>query len=248
MAYLCREIGVMSAIPALHKGGSMRVILTAMAFVAASLTVAAAQDADARRIVVMGQGTTTIPHDSAVLRLGVESEAATADAALDTLGSELQAVIDALVAEGLGLNEIETAQLSLYQRNESGGLGSLPGPTSYVASSVLTVTTLRIGEIGVLLDAAVEAGANRIDSVGLEVADTARALEEARRMAVADGMAKAQVLAEAAGVELGDLMIIRDGASGGGPVFGDVARMSVPVVPGQGDLSVTVEMVFAING
>jgi len=211
-------------------------------------SVAMAQDADARRIVVLGQGATTIPHDSAVLRLGVESEAATPAAALDTLGSELQAVIDALAAEGVEVAEIETSQLSLYQRNESGGLGSLPGPTTYVASSILTVKTQRLGAIGALLDAAVNSGANRIDSVGFEVADTAGALEEARRLAVADGIAKAAVLAEAAGVQLGDLMILRDAASGGGPVFGGVARMSVPVVPGEGDLSVTVEMVFAIDG
>lgn len=218
---------------------------------AAALVIAApvvAQDADARRIVVTGQGVSTLPHDSAVLRFGVESEAATATAALETLSKELQAVIDAMTGLGLSSDAYQTSRLSLYQRNDNGGPGSLPGPATYAATSILTVTTSDLEIIGDLLDAAVESGANRIENVGFRVEDTAAALEEARRMAVADGMAKAAVLAEAAGVQLGDLMILRDGVGGGGPVFAEAARMSVPVVPGQGGLSVTVEMVFAIDG
>ena len=226
----------------------MKQVLAMVLAFGLSVGAAMAQDADARRIVVTGQGAVAVPHDRAVLRLGVESEAATAAAALDTLGAEVQAVIDALLAEGLSESEVETAQLSLYQRNDSSSLGSLPGPNTYVASSVLTITTGQIDLIGPLLDAAVDSGANRIDSLSFEVADTSAALEQARRMAVADGMAKAAVLADAAGVQLGDLMILRDGVSGGGPVFGEVARMSVPVLPGEGDLTVTLELVFAING
>ena len=186
MAQLCREMRALPSNPARSWGEMMKVILAVFALVLACGSVAVAQDADARRIVVTGQGATRLPHDSAVLRLGVESDAATAAAALDTLGSQMQAVIDALVAEGLSLDAVETSQLSLYQRNDSGGLGSLPGPSTYVASSILTVRTQRIDAIGAVLDATVDSGANRIDGLSFEVADVAAALDEARRLAVAD--------------------------------------------------------------
>ena len=210
--------------------------------------MAAAQDADARRIVVIGQGVGGLAHDVAELRIGIEREAGSAAEALGDLSAELQTVMLALQGAQIAQTQIATSQLTLFERQDAGGgLGSLPGQVSYVASSVLNVTTQDLEGIGVLLDVAVANGANRIEGVRFEVRDPAAALDAARRLAVADGTAKAQVLAAAAGVTLGDLMVIRDGPREGAG-FGAIARMSVPIAPGSADISVAVEMVFAING
>lgn len=204
-----------------------------------------AQD-NARRIVVTGTGVSTAVPDRAELRLGVEAQGPSAGEAVEDLARALQDVMDALTASGIAQADIQTSTLNLYRGQDSSSLGSLPGGPLFVATSVVAVTTTDLAGIGDLLDDAVSAGANRIEGVAFTVADPASEREAARRMAVADGMAQAELMADAAGVSLGALMILRDAEAGPGGDIG-VMRMAVPVAPGQASLSVTVEMVFAIN-
>ena len=76
-------------------------------------------------------------------------------------------------------------------------------------------------------------------------------MEEARRKAVADGQAKAAVLADAAGVVLGPLQSLSEHGGGGRPqpVMMEMAARdaSIPIAAGEASLSASVSMVYTIG-
>jgi uncharacterized protein YggE len=83
------------------------------------------------------------------------------------------------------------------------------------------------------------------------VADPKPLAERARSQAVADGASKARTLAMAAGVTLGPLMSIQETMVGRPiPVFAmarAVAADATPIAGGEETVSVTVQMVYAIQ-
>ena len=68
-----------------------------------------------------------------------------------------------------------------------------------------------------MLDQSVTVGANTINGVSFIVADTGNLYDEARKKAFADASAKAELYAEAAGVELGDIAAIAETQGYGSP-------------------------------
>jgi uncharacterized protein YggE len=117
----------------------------------------------------------------------------------------------------------------------------------------VTVRIRDISKVGDVLDAALEAGANSINSVFFIVNDPSTAQDEARTLAVKDAMAKAQTLATAAGVQVGRTVSISDFTGGVQPLFRAGAFDSVqagggagPVETGSTEIIATVEMHFEI--
>jgi hypothetical protein len=92
-----------------------------------------------------------------------------------------------------------------------------------------------------LLDEAVNAGANSINGVTFSVDDQTAAASEARRLAVEDARTKAEELAAAAGLTLGSVVSIAEGAVSPMPppmpAAADAgmaeAQAAVPVQPGS---------------
>ena len=79
-------------------------------------------------------------------------------------------------------------------------------------------------------------------------------LKEARSKAVTDAFEKAQTLAQAANVELGDILNIRENASRPRPIAIAQARSlsvqedaSVPIASGENTYQVTVQMSWEIS-
>ena len=107
---------------------------------------------------------------------------------------------------------------------------------------------------GEMLDAVVGAGANQMNGIGFRVEESEKLLDEARKRAVAEARRKAEQLAGELGVVLGAPLRVSEG---GGflpppqPMMGRAMMMaapeSVPVSPGEQELSVTVQVVFEIT-
>lgn len=110
-----------------------------------------------------------------------------------------------------------------------------------------------INIVGEVLAGAVDAGANRIDGISFGLKDETGALDEARRLAVAEARRKAAFLAEAEGVGLGPLLQLTEMGS---PSYRmEVASMAmdmradvapVPVAPGEISFSASVSLVYQI--
>ena len=109
-----------------------------------------------------------------------------------------------------------------------------------------------IGAVGDVLQAALDAGANNVHNFSMSVDDADELRQEARVKAIEDARERAEVMAEAAGVTLGAATSISE-SSVGSPSPTRVtldfasAEGAVPIEPGELELTVTVQVVFAIE-
>ena len=215
---------------------------------------AAAQDETPRRLVVTGTGEASARPDIAVISAGIVAQADTASAALAENTRAMNAVLEQLRAAGLAHEDIQTAQFAvtpLYdarppdpQRTEP------PRIVGYQVSNQVTARVRDIDRLGATLDSLVQGGANSIDGLHFEIADPKQMLGEARDAAVADALAKARRYATAAGVQLGEILAIEEAGAYAPPrpmMRAEAMAASVPIAPGQTELSANVTMTFAIE-
>ncbi|TJZ94083.1 SIMPL domain-containing protein [Paracoccus gahaiensis] len=204
------------------------------------------------RMTVTGEGQSRTAPDMASIQLGVTTQADSAAEAMSQNNDRQSAVIAALTDTGIDAAQIQTSGLSLNPLMQYGE-NQAPTVTGYQASNMVTVRVSDLGTLGEVLDAIVGAGANEINGITFTREDGASTQDDARREAVADARRKAEVLAEAAGVELGPLMTLRDVATGNGgprPMMRMEAAMadSTPVQPGEVETTAQVEVEFALAG
>lgn len=210
--------------------------LTALAL-AASLALplpALAENATRPMITVTGTGTVEATPDIATLSIGVTTQGETAAAALSANTAQLEAVMARLTAAGIEARDMQTSNLSLNPNWTGYDNSSTTGPTiaGYVATNMLTIRVRQLDGLGAVLDAAVADGANTLNGLSFGLADPAPALDEARKEAVAEARARAELLATAAGVKLGRIISISEGSAPSEPVpmfRADAAAAPVPV-------------------
>lgn len=170
--------------------------------------VAAGQDAPRPvppQIVTSGQGEVRLAPDKATISVGVQTRAATAADAAAQNSRKQRAVIDAIRARGVDATQIGTSGFAVipetrYDKDQT------PRTVSYLVSNVVTVELRRVDQVGAVIDAALAAGANQINSLdfGLSSADSARRV--ALSTAVSRARADAEAMARAAGGSLGPLI------------------------------------------
>lgn len=204
-----------------------------------------------RVLSVTGEGHATAKPDLARISLGVSHQAGTAAEAMAMMAEGMQAVLARLTQEGIASSDIRTGQLMLEPAWNYNTPDGNPVMTGFVATQLVDVTVRDLDRVGAVLDAVVQDGANRVNGVTFDLAEPREALDEARREAVADARARAELYAEAAGVTLGELISIAE--SGGFaplPMY-DARGMAagaeaVPVAPGQMTLTASVAMTWAL--
>ncbi len=241
----------------LTAGSAARVIGTflvgiAIAIAAAPVGAASQQRAAEGRpvLTVVGQGRDSVPPDMAVIRFGVAHEAPVPEAAMARVSGALAALRERIAASGVAPDDVQTGSLTLtplWERApESDARRKIGG---YLADSRLRVRLRDPALVGPLLEAGLEAGANRLDGLSFALQDPGASEGRALRRAVEDAMRKARILAAAAGVSLGEILSISETvALRGGPVMarGLAPAEAVPVAPGEIETGATVTIVFAI--
>lgn len=206
-------------------------------------------------ILVNGVGRVKIKPDIAYIYIGVHTERPTASEAVSANNNSTTNLMDAIKANGVATEDIQTSNFSIWQNTPYGPDG-LPAGTSYVVDNTVYLTVRNLEQLGDLLDAAVQAGANNINSIQFDVADKSTALSDARKEAVKAAYEQATELAGAAGVTLGEITHIEYtdggqtynymgyGMGGGG---GDMASSSVPITTGKMEISATVSISYLIK-
>lgn len=201
-------------------------------------------------ISVSGTGTSSRQPDTADLRLGFSEQRDDAETARSIGAATVRRVIEALTAAGVAEADIRSESVSLSPAYDYiDGKSVLRG---FDFGHVLAVTVRDLDTVGALIDAAVGAGANRIDGIGFRVADPSAAADEARAAAMADARAKAEALAREAGVRIIGVASISEGVSGPAPYYpsfaaGDVAAKSTQIMPGSSEVGVTLTVVYLID-
>jgi uncharacterized protein YggE len=223
----------------------MRKILFCLVFVATSLGVAHAAD---RIVSVTGEATVNAAPDSAVIRMGVSTQAATAREASSANAQKMTALFAALKDAGIAEKDIQTAWLSLQPQYETGRPGA-PRVVGFQASNQLNVKVRDVKALPSLLDRAISAGATDVSGTEFVVSDQSKLLDQARGQAIADARRKAELYVQAAGAHLGQVIsILEDNAiPPPRPMALRAAAAAVPVAPGEQTLHVNVSVTYAVE-
>ena len=206
-----------------------------------------------RTLNVNGVGSIDLTPDIAYIYIGVHDESATASDAVNSNKAHTTSVINAIKKAGVDAKDIRTTNFSIYPSQQYGPDGTVTG-TIYMVDNSVYVTVRNLDSLGSLLDDAISAGANNVNSIQFDVADKTTAVKEARAKAVADAKLQAQEMADAAGITLGDIQNLSfyenspvpmlSGKGGGGAMSADA---SVPIQPGQLTISVNVSITYSIK-
>ncbi len=208
---------------------------------------------DAPRLTVSGSGTAEAAPDMAVVSVGVQATESDAEAAMTAVSQKMSALLQAVSEAGVAQADVQTTGLSLSPEYRYRNDGSEPPAISaYTATNGVTLRVRDLDNLGGLLGQLVGEGANRLNGLSFDVADPAPLVADARRKAVADARAAAEVLAEAAGVSLGSIISITDGGAPAqpGPMMRMEAAVSsadVPVAEGSVGRTSRVTVVWALG-
>ncbi|WP_299354240.1 SIMPL domain-containing protein [uncultured Shimia sp.] len=225
----------------------MRFFWVFMALWAVALPV----QAGSGQIVVTGQGTVDSVPDLAVITLGVSHQREAAGDAVKEVAVTSGAILNALKEMGVEGRDMQTSNLSLSPVWDNRTSGQAPKVAGYEARNQVTVRVRDLAVLGEILGQVTASGANRFQGLQFALQNPRPALDEARRRAVADGLSRAELYAEAAGVRLGPLVEIRDGFEAGPhpmPMMREAmaSDMAMPVAEGDLSLSATVTMTYEI--
>jgi uncharacterized protein YggE len=234
------------------------VLFTALALLAILVSACApvaGGSATTPSLSVTGAGTAYLVPDIAYIYLGVHTELPSASEAVTANNAQTETMIQALTDFGIDAQDIRTTNFSIYPFDKYDPLtGVSTGEKYYSVDNTVYVTIRDLTRLGDLLDTVVSAGANTVNSIQFDVADKDAALKQARADAMTDAKEKAEELAAAAGMTVGDIQSITftdsqpyplfDGRGGGG---GGAEAAVVPIQPGQLTFTVTVNVTYTIK-
>ena len=232
------------------------IVFIVLAFALLASACAPASSADIRTLSVTGSGDAFLAPDIAYIYIGVHTEAQSAAEAVSDNTARTEELIQAIRDFGIDAKDIRTTNFSIWPMDRYDPSTGLPsGEKTYAADNTVYVTVRDLATLGDLLDTAVQAGANTVNSIQFDVAEKADALKQARADAVKDAEEQAQSLAQAAGLSLGEIRSIGfseaqpypifDGKGGGGGAV--AAEAAVPIQPGQLTFTVSVNVTYTLK-
>ena len=234
------------------------VLLPVLLLLALAAPAAAQEQAPVTGISVVGEAEGFVDNDVATFRFGVTVRRRTPAAALQRTSARTAAVVDVVRAGGVAAEDVRTAVVSVRRSDRTVGRGKRARRVrSYVATNAIRVTVRRVADAGGIVTRAVRAGATSVSGPSFEASTFAEAYRRTLAAAYADARAKAQRLADEAGVRLGRPVRIRESGaddfdpapaqSGGGEDQAAAGEVDTPVQPGRTRVFATVAVVFSIE-
>ncbi len=164
----------------------------------------------------------------------------------------MQKVIDALVAEGVAQEDVQTSGLSMYPQYSR----KARTITGYTVSQSVSAVVTDLTNGSDIVTAAVTAGGEgvRLDDLHLQVSDPEGSLAPARTSAYEQAKAKAEAYAGDVGAELGEVVKVSETGDEGGyderaaySAADSAGGSSIPIEAGATELSAAVTVVFALE-
>ena len=205
-----------------------------------------ASDEPGHGITVTGTGHVSAVPNEAEFSLGVTTKGRTAGEALAANSVQMRALIGALKTAGLAERDIKTQDVSVGAAYDNSGQAG-----GFSAHNSVAVRIRDLSRAGAILDAAARAGASDVYGPNLRRSDREGLEAQALKDAVANARARAETLAEAAGVSLGEVTAISEESQADGPVWAMAERAAtdtkVPIEPGREEITAVVTVTFAIG-
>lgn len=156
-----------------------------------------------RTVTVAGDAVVPAPPDRALVTLGVETTGTEPAETLRRHEEDVQRVLTAVRNMGVPDRQIQIQSLSLNERYTNEGVRE-----GYVASRSVTVTTDDLRQVPDLVATVVGEGANRLYGLSYVLRERARYEDQALTGAFARARAKAEGIAAASGLRLGDVVAV----------------------------------------
>jgi uncharacterized protein len=213
--------------------------------------------AQPRTMVVSGNGTVSLTPDIAYIYIGVHTDDPDLASGVSRNNTQAQTLVDALKKAGIDGKDIQTSNFSVYtngNQNYDKATGQATNAGVYYSVDNTVYVTMRdLSKLGTILNTAVSSGANSINSISFDVADKTAAMVEARQKAMTNASSLAAELAKTAGLKLGEIQNVSYSDYSPSPYYGmggggaAAPNASVPIQPGQTQISVTVSVTYTIN-
>jgi uncharacterized protein YggE len=163
------------------------------------------------QISVSGIGMAWAEPDMATITFGVDVTGYTAAEAVEQASEMMRGARDAARSHGVDPDDIATSSYSLWTEYEYDEYTyEYTDVLLYHVSDYASLKLYDIDDVGEVLAALVEGGANYISGVAFSVSDKSGMYDEARSHAVADAQNRAAQLAAATGVTLGEPTMISE--------------------------------------
>jgi uncharacterized protein YggE len=219
------------------------------------------QEAVEKTISVTGLGEVQASPDMATLRVGVVTEAASAGEALSDNNEAVEKLFSTLETSGIEPKDRQTTRFDIspqYRRDRGPRPGNLaqgepqePQIIGYQVTNEVSIKVRDLDGLGKLLDAVVDAGANRIQGIQFVIDDQTELVNEVRRQAIEDARNKADVLAAAAGASVGPVISIREHGTTPPPGPRKTLMMaesrSVPIAQGEQTVAERYDVTFRLE-
>jgi len=213
-----------------------------------------------RTITVVGEGTARLSPDIAQATIGVDVVADTVQEATQEASETMEAVMDALSEAGIADEDMQTTGYNIWVER---GFAPAPGPAEtepatgeqvrYHVTNNVSVIIRDIDDIGNVLNAAIEAGANNIFGVNFAVDDVAEFRTQARNDAVENARERAEELAGLTGTQVGRVISISEVIGQPGIPFA-TAQMADglgggagPISPGQLQFTERIQITYELQ-
>lgn len=200
-----------------------------------------------------GEGKSVAAPDMAEMYFGASAYEPDAKSALKKASDAAAAITDAVKKAGVAAEDIQTANVSVYPEYSGGGDEKELAISGYRASVQVRVKLRDIEAVGEVIGAASEAGANEIGGPSFTLSDDASVRNEAIELAIADARKRAEVMAKAAGKELGEIISVSETGISIPPLYYGAERAAVAydakvaIEPGTLDVSASVTVVFELK-
>lgn len=221
--------------------------------VPASLSIAADKPAK-RTITVTGIGVTKARPDTANISIGVVSEGKTAKQALDRNTAAMGRVIVELKGQKVEARDIQTANFTVRPKFQHFKDGKPPQIVGYRVVNSVRIVVRDLKRLGAILDQAVSLGSNQINGIAFMVENAASLENAARKRAMENARAKAELYAGAGQAKLGKVQLISEDFINTAPrrEFARAAALStkttpVPVEPGEHRVQARVHVTWELK-
>ncbi len=229
-------------------------LVAVLALAACGGVAGSAGAGEIRTVSVNGTGKVILSPDMATINVGVVTQSEDAEEATSQNNQQIAEITEVLAGLGVAEEDIKTSNFSIYpmERFEQEGGGSM---VTYRVENNVRIVVRELESLGSILDAVVGAGANSVYGIQFDLSDRESAFSQAIDAAMQNAEERAGLLAQAAGAELGELQSVETYLGGGGfPVFAEAAGMGgmdaaaeVPISPGEMEIQIDVNVVYAIQ-
>ena len=204
-----------------------------------------------RQVTVVGEGKVDGTPDTLTVSLSIAATAPDAIGASNQTSGRANAVIDALVAQGIDRKDISTTTVTLQPQYGGSDNTTIVG---YQSSNSLDVKVRKIENGPQALGVITTTGGDntRINSVTYSIEDDSQLVKDARSRAFEDAKNRAKQYADLSDLDLGKVLSISETGSTApptmpSPVRFDVAAEAVPLSPGQQTVGFSVTVVWELG-